>query len=179
MRNNSKLITLFLALFLFISWHGDSIAADSKKKGIINIQRGKEIYHERCAACHGIDGNPILPASPNFAKGERMEKGDKELLNTMRHGKNLMPAWKEILTAEEMKDVLTFARIIAGDKVFEEKCLKCHDKSLPKVRADVPDIKSLKNLQSPLDICRSCEIEKEMTNEELIEVIKYMRTLGK
>ncbi|OGP31307.1 MAG: hypothetical protein A2073_05465 [Deltaproteobacteria bacterium GWC2_42_11] len=178
---------LFPALFLFISWHGDSIAgdgkklvpADSKQGKVVNIQRGKEIFHERCAACHGIDGNPILPASPNFAKGERMEKNDKELLNTMRHGKNLMPAWKDILTEEELKQVLTFARVVAGDKAFEEKCFKCHSKSLPKLRTDVPDTKSLKNFQGQLDICRSCEIEKEMTNEELIEIIRYMRTLGR
>ncbi|MBI5683102.1 MAG: cytochrome c [Deltaproteobacteria bacterium] len=174
----SKLLTLSLALFLFINWHGSGFAAESKK-GVINIKRGKEIYHERCAACHGIDGNPILPASPNFAKGERMEKPDKELLNTIKHGKNLMPPWKDVLTEEEIKDALTFVRLVAGEKAFDEKCAKCHSSSIPKLRADVPDTKTLKNSQGQLDICRGCEIEKEMTNEELIEVIKYMRTLGK
>lgn len=167
-----------IVLLLLILLHGSGNAAEIKKK-VVNINKGKEIYHERCAACHGMDGNPILPASPNFAKGERMEKPDKELLQTMKHGKNQMPAWKDILNEGELKEVLTFARIVAGDKIFEERCLKCHSSSLPRLRTGVPDTKNLKNLEGPMDICRSCEIEKEMTNEELIEIIRYLRMLGK
>ncbi len=181
-----SIISVGIAAILFLIWHGSGFAAEGKKLvpagskqgGVVNIKKGKEIYHERCAACHGIDGNPVLPTAPSFAKGERMEKSDKELLQTMKHGKNQMPAWKDILNAGEMKEVLTFARIVAGDKIFEEKCLKCHSR-IPKLKSDVPDEKALKTFEGTLDICRSCEIEKEMTNEELIEVIRYLRTLGK
>ncbi|MBI5894149.1 MAG: cytochrome c [Deltaproteobacteria bacterium] len=168
-----RLLILIFAIFFAII-HENGFAADKSKKESINIQKGKEIYHERCAACHGLDGNPILPVSPNFAKGERMEKTDKELLQTIRNGKEPMPAWKDILKEDELKKVLAYVRVVTGDKVFEDKCLRCHI-SIPKLRAGLPDEKALKNFEGPLDICRSCEIEKDMTNEELIEVIKYIR----
>ncbi|MBI5874519.1 MAG: hypothetical protein HZB81_01500 [Deltaproteobacteria bacterium] len=100
-------------------------------------------------------------------------------MQTIRHGKDVMPAWKETLTEKEMQEVLKYARVVIGDKLFEEKCLRCHAQYFPKLRKDIPDAKALKNFEGQLDICKSCEIEREMSNEELIEVIRYLRMLGK
>lgn len=165
---------LFILISITLLLQGVGYAGE--KGGVV---KGKEIYHERCSICHGIDGVPILPGAPNFAKGERMDKPDSELLQTIRHGKNMMPAWKENLTEEEMREVLAYARVVAGDRVFEGKCLRCHGGSTPRLRADIPAAKALKNFEGPLDICRACEVEREMTREELIEVIRYLRTLGR
>lgn len=166
------------AVILLVVFFQRNIFAGEDKK-VKELLRGKEIYHERCAACHGVDGNSVLPNAPSFAKGEKMDKSDKELLQTIRHGKDVMPAWKETLTEKEMTEVLNYARVVAGDRVFEEKCLRCHAGSAPKLRTDIPETKTLKNFEGPLDICKSCEIEREMSKEELIEVIRYLRTLGK
>jgi len=191
-----RLTTLFLAASFFISWHSDLFAADSEKPAprikdgtgsadskqgkVGNIRKGNEIYHERCAMCHGMDGNPILPMTPNFAKRERMEKSDEELLGTIQHGKDLMPPWKEMLSEEERKDVLSYIRVIVGDKVFEEKCLRCHTRSQGAytIPSDIPWGDALKDFTGPLDICKACNIESELTREELLAVIQYIRALG-
>ena len=42
---------------------------------------GEAIYDAYCGTCHGFNGAPLLPNTPNFAEGERMEKSDSELLD--------------------------------------------------------------------------------------------------
>ena len=74
-------------------------------------ERGRQFYEEICASCHGFDGIPILPASPNFSKGERMEKPDTELLKSITDGKGqLMPPWGTVLNEKDRADVLTYIR---------------------------------------------------------------------
>jgi mono/diheme cytochrome c family protein len=99
-------VTLF---FLGAVASGHALAGDTQTS-----DRGKEIYEEFCAACHGYDGVPILPGSPNFSTGERMDKTDAELLKTISDGKDdIMPPWKEVLSEQERKDVLHYIRSIA------------------------------------------------------------------
>lgn len=142
------------------------------------LLRGKEIFHERCAVCHGADGNAMLPGAPSFAKGERLDKPDEELLKTIQHGKNMMPPWEGVLSSTEQHDALSYVRVIVGDKVFEEKCLKCHQK-MPQIPPEIPEEKALKDSSEAIRICRACEIEQELTREEQIEVIKFIRSIGK
>ncbi len=142
------------------------------------IEKGREIFHERCAVCHGFDGVPEIPEAPNFARGERLDKSDEELLNTIKHGQAMMPAWKDKLTEEEMREVLTYARIIMGDVVFQERCIHCHSTRVPPLSESLPAVEELSGYSGPLDICRSCNIEREMTREEIISVIRFIRTLA-
>lgn len=144
-----------------------------------DIDRGKEIYHEKCAVCHGVDGVPILPGAPEFAKGERLDKPEEELLKSIQHGKGMMPAWKDTLSAEERKDALRYATVLVGDRVFEEKCLKCHTKTPPKLRSDIPKDKELGQYAGPLDICKACNVEEGLTREETLNVIKFLRSMPK
>jgi mono/diheme cytochrome c family protein len=68
---------------------------------------GQEVYDAYCGACHGFDGVPLLPNTPNFAIGERLEKSDDELLKSIRDGKGkIMPGWLGILSDEECEAVL-------------------------------------------------------------------------
>lgn len=165
----------FAVLVVFLSWN---FTYAGQKDESTPGQRGKEIFHEKCAACHGVDGVPILPGTPEFAKGERLEKSDEELLKTIMHGKDQMPPWKETLSKQQCKDVLAFVRGIVGEKVFEEKCMKCHTRGLPSLRPDVPKNSELKDFKGKLDICRGCDLEKEVTREELLGVIRYIRALS-
>lgn len=163
------------SVLLFISGFKEVCAGE---KGDVNtLLRGKEIFHERCAVCHGADGNAMLPGAPSFAKGERLDKSDKELLNTIQHGKDMMPSWEGVISDEEQHDALSYVRVIVGDKVFEEKCLKCHQK-MPKIPPEIPQEKALQDSGDAIRLCKACEIEKELTREEQIEVIKFIRHLG-
>lgn len=142
------------------------------------VLAGKEIFHERCAICHGLDGVPLLSDVPEFAKGERLEKSDAELLATLKHGKGMMPAWGENMSEQDLKNVLSYVRVIAGNKVFDEKCADCHKTGPPVLRPDMPKNPKPDKIAG-LDICGACNIESRMTEQEMLNVIKYIRTLSK
>ncbi|MBI5327496.1 MAG: cytochrome c [Deltaproteobacteria bacterium] len=167
---------IFCVVFIFFMGGLIGHAGENKKIGM-DVAKGKEIFHERCAACHGADGNALLPNAPSFAKGERMEKTDSELLKTIKHGKEMMPPWEGVISDEEQLNTLNYVRVIVGDKVFDDKCVKCHEK-IPGIPPDVPDNKALKDYSGTIKICKACEIEKELSRDEQIEVIKFIRYLG-
>ncbi len=177
MRKECRKITCVGVAFVLLMTFGFTGAYAEEKGDANTLLRGKEIFHERCAVCHGADGNAMLPGAPSFAKGERLDKPDKELLSTIQHGKNMMPPWEGVISKEEQHDALSYVRVIVGDKVFEEKCLKCHEK-MPMIPPNIPEEKSLKDSSEVIRICKACEIEKELTREEQIEVIKFIRYLG-
>ena len=83
------------------------------------INRGKAIYQSRCLECHGAEGRgdgekaPSLSPRPgSLVSAATSAKSDRELLRTIQHGKprTAMPAWKDILTEEEIVEVLQYLR---------------------------------------------------------------------
>lgn len=73
---------------------------------------GKKVFDANCAACHGTDGIAVVPQTPNFARGERLEKPDAQLLTTVRNGLNVMPAWKGMISEADMADALAYIRTL-------------------------------------------------------------------
>lgn len=82
---------------------------------------GAEIYSQRCALCHGAEGKGDGPASAglnpkprNHTDGSYMNhRTEEELLGVIREGKGAMPAWKAVLTEEEIQKVLKHVRTLA------------------------------------------------------------------
>lgn len=83
------------------------------------IDRGKRIYQSRCVECHGVEGRgdgeraPSLSPRPgSLVSAATSAKSDRELLRTIQHGKprTAMPAWKDVLTEEEIGEVLRYLR---------------------------------------------------------------------
>jgi mono/diheme cytochrome c family protein len=81
--------------------------------------RGQSIYRQHCMDCHGASGRgdgikaPFLSPRPgNLISAATSSKTDKELLRTIAQGKShtAMPAWQEILSAEEQQAVLQYIR---------------------------------------------------------------------
>jgi len=157
----------FFSLFLAV---GAGYAGEETDK----IMEGKSIYHERCAACHGLDGVSLLPDVPEFAKGERLDSPDEELLESLRHGKGMMPAWGDVLSEKERERVLSYLKIIPGNKIFDEKCAGCHKKGIP-----APKAGELDRSAGGMEICPACNIESRMSEQEMLDVLKYIRTLSK
>lgn len=82
--------------------------------GTANADSGKELYELNCSACHGVSGEAVLPGSPSFSKGERLEKSDADLLKSISAGlKAVMPPWQGILTDDEMKSTVAHIRSLA------------------------------------------------------------------
>lgn len=100
-------LTLLMALIASPLLCSNAHGADSSSVS------GQQIYDTHCASCHGLDGSPLLPSTPDFSAGERMDKSDSELLDSIRAGKGrVMPAWLGLLSEHDCEAVLQFIREI-------------------------------------------------------------------
>ena len=88
---------------------------------------GKEIYEQYCALCHGPQGKGdgslsanLDPKPRNHTDGAYMNTlTDAHLLKVVGEGgaaaglSPIMPAWKDILSAQQVHDVVAFVRTLA------------------------------------------------------------------
>lgn len=88
---------------------------------------GQEIYEQYCALCHGPQGKGdgslsanLDPKPRNHTDGAYMNAlSDAHLLNIVSGGGGvaglspIMPAWKDILSAQQIQDVVAFVRTLA------------------------------------------------------------------
>lgn len=88
---------------------------------------GKEIYEQYCALCHGPQGKGDGSLSANLDPKPRDHTDgaymnaltDARLLTVVGEGgaaaglSAIMPAWKNILSAEQIQDVVAFVRTLA------------------------------------------------------------------
>ncbi len=83
--------------------------------------QGAAIYAQRCVLCHGAGGHGDGPASAslnpkprNHTDGSYMNaRTDAELLEVLHNGKGAMPAWKSVLSEDEINAVLKHVRSLA------------------------------------------------------------------
>lgn len=87
-----------------------ALALASHELRAADIIRGKEIYAQQCALCHGAAGVAVMPGAPDFARGERLMQPDIFLLNQVRVGKGPMPAYQGILPDRDILSVIAFLR---------------------------------------------------------------------
>ncbi len=81
--------------------------------------KGKAVYEQYCQSCHGADGKGNGGVGASFvADKSRLAKSNEELLKSIREGKQgsvgMMPAQKDILSEEQMKDALSYIRKTFG-----------------------------------------------------------------
>ena len=83
------------------------------------LDRGRNIYRERCLECHGASGKGdgvkasfLSPRPGNLISAATSAKTDTELLRTIAQGKarTAMPAWKGLLSDEDQQAVLQYIR---------------------------------------------------------------------
>ena len=88
-----------------------SLLCGQTHAGNSSATSGQEIYDAYCGACHGFNGVPLLPNTPDFSAGERLDKSASALLASLQAGKGkTMPAWLGILSGAECEAVLQFIR---------------------------------------------------------------------
>lgn len=94
-----------------------STAAMAEKPA--STARGKMIYENRCVECHGVEGrgdgekaSSLSPRPGSLVSAATSAKSDRDLLRTIQNGKprTAMPAWKDVLTEDEIHDVLRYVR---------------------------------------------------------------------
>ena len=176
-RQNKKNLMMYLLLFAVLS-PGSGANAQSGEISVQDMQRHeaiRETFDDNCAACHGYDGVPMLPGTPNFVAGERLERSDEELLTTIAQGKDLMPPWEDEFTVEQRKQLLNYIRGFAGELVFQSKCSNCHEDSVP--ASSIPGKrKEVLEYEGAFDFCTS-DIEASMSRKDVADVMDFLVSL--
>ena len=69
-----------------------------------DVSKGRAIATQTCAACHGLDGNSVMPANPSLA-GQHAKYTEKQLVNfKSQERKNvIMLGMAATLSAEDVK----------------------------------------------------------------------------
>lgn len=88
----------------------------------VDLERGKKVYDLRCRSCHGTMGKgdgvqakdlnkqPRDLTQPGFLAG----RTDDDLKQTIREGKNPMPAFKAQLRSKDIEEVIQYIRSLAA-----------------------------------------------------------------
>ena len=76
---------------------------------------GEAVYKQYCIACHQADGKGMNSTlAGDFTSGRLGEKTDEQLLTSIREGFTgtigAMPAWKGVLTDDQMKAALEYVK---------------------------------------------------------------------
>lgn len=102
MRNLTVLF--FVLTALIVTWSSPGAAADRNN--------GRALYDVHCAGCHGEGGRSIDPTVPSFADGDGLFMMDSELLDRIRRGSELKPAFRGLLSDQEIRDVIAYLRTL-------------------------------------------------------------------
>ena len=88
-----------------------------------NLERGKYVYTNNCAVCHGAGGagdGPIIPKFPNppaFKTATSLALSDGEMFHVITRGRNSMPAAEaQVSTDDRWKLVLHIRELQAEEK---------------------------------------------------------------
>lgn len=79
-------------------------------------QSTADLYKSKtCAACHGPDGKGDTPmgkklGARDFHSPDVQKMSDEELFNVTKSGKNKMPAYKDKLSDQQIKDLVQYVR---------------------------------------------------------------------
>jgi len=79
---------------------------------------GRELFQRNCVACHGSRGKGDGPAAvalnprpADLTRPERVPKlPDDSLLHVVAKGRNGMPAFEKLLTADQILEVVAYLR---------------------------------------------------------------------
>lgn len=89
-----------------------ALAFAAGSAGAADLQRGAALYATHCAVCHGANGTPVMPGTPNFRRMESLMRPDVQLITAVRNGKGAMPGYLGILRERELQDVVAFLRTL-------------------------------------------------------------------
>lgn len=107
----------------------EELAKDEKAR-----RSGQRLFSSYCATCHGADAGGNV-GFPNLRDNDWLYGGSPDrIIETITKGrKGAMPAWKGILTDQQLNDVATWVatadpaqKPAAGTQVFSTYCAACH-----------------------------------------------------
>ncbi len=166
-----------------------SVSGDLKEEQKLEIlsQKGKVIFLERCAACHGKEGEGKI--GPKLAGGTwRYGSSDAKLLESISKGRHggKMPSFSKTLGKQKIWYVIAYIRSLAeireaekiekvigqGKLIYIKKCSVCHGKDVRSFPVPPPpfseDIFPCSNCHEDMEVDRTRrELTEEHTNIKL------------
>ena len=95
------------------NWVAAALVLAAAGAGAADTQRGRTLYATHCAVCHGENGTPVMPGTPNFRRMETLMRPDMQLMTAIRTGKGAMPGYFGILREREILDVVAYLRTLS------------------------------------------------------------------
>ena len=82
-----------------------------KAKAQDSSVQGKTLFERNCVRCHGKNGAKGFLGAKNLQKSKLR---DEQLTEIIANGKQIMPSWKNKLTAEEISVILAYIKTFRG-----------------------------------------------------------------
>lgn len=86
--------------------------AASSSVWALDLARGQRLYNLHCASCHGMNGIPVMPDTPNLAMRERMDQPDMAIIQSLKMGKRNKPPFFGRLKDDELLDIVQYTRVM-------------------------------------------------------------------
>jgi len=74
--------------------------------------RGQQVYAMHCATCHGENGHPVWPGTPDFKRTTVLLKPEAQLVAAIRRGRGAMPAYAGVIRDRDMPDLMAYLRTL-------------------------------------------------------------------
>lgn len=76
------------------------------------LNNGQQLYMVHCAGCHGMNGISVIPQAKDFSRAKLLAQPDQSLIDLIRNGRDMMPAYLGILDDREILDVINYLRML-------------------------------------------------------------------
>ncbi|ALP54909.1 hypothetical protein Tel_16645 [Candidatus Tenderia electrophaga] len=73
-------------------------------------RNGAKLYNQHCSSCHGARGQGAMPGTPDFSRGEGLRVANASLLTVIENGSGVMPAYRGLLSTQDILDVISHLR---------------------------------------------------------------------
>ncbi len=74
-------------------------ASDTSAHDLVSTSRGKELFEQRCAACHGVYGNAKKEDAANLQLSRLDSIG---IIHVVENGRGLMPMFKDAMPDSDL-----------------------------------------------------------------------------
>jgi len=81
------------------------------------LTKGAEVYTTNCVACHMAEGQGVEGLFPSLDGSAIVNGPASDMIMLILNGKNMMPAWKDLLSDTDIGAVMTYTRNSWGNTV--------------------------------------------------------------
>ena len=113
-----KVFVFFAGVMSFAASVAGAAAPPQKGGAAARVERGREVYAERCARCHGADGQGRTRMgetveAPDLSDPDwQRARSDARLLASVANGRGSMPPFKRKLSRQDIAASVAYVRTL-------------------------------------------------------------------